>query len=105
MYLKYGSSRTKNSGSGCILCLIFYTGWKKVSVKEPEPYDLVGPGAVTRCGSSSDGSGSDNGIKRGYEIKNDTICISLYRYRYHSVHIFSNIDRIESNEQDISTFV
>jgi hypothetical protein len=30
-----------------------------------EPQLLVGAGAVTRCGSGSDGSGSDNGIKHG----------------------------------------
>jgi hypothetical protein len=33
------------------------------SVAEPEPHLLVGAGAVTRCGSGSDGSSSDNGIK------------------------------------------
>jgi hypothetical protein len=32
------------------------------SVAEPEPHLLVGAGVVTRCGSGSDGSGSDNGI-------------------------------------------
>jgi hypothetical protein len=30
-----------------------------------EPHHLVGAGAVTRCGSSSDGSDSDNGSKHG----------------------------------------
>jgi hypothetical protein len=30
-----------------------------------EPHLLVGAGAVTRCGSGSDGSGSDNGIYHG----------------------------------------
>jgi hypothetical protein len=34
-------------------------------VAEPEPHHLAGGGAVTRCGSGSDGSGSDNGIKHG----------------------------------------
>jgi hypothetical protein len=45
------------------------------SVAEPEPHLLVGAGAVTRCGSG--GSGSDNGIKHSWELKNDTKCISL----------------------------
>jgi hypothetical protein len=40
------------------------------SVAEPEPHLLVGAGAVMQCrsgsdGSSSNGSGSDNGIKHG----------------------------------------
>jgi hypothetical protein len=35
------------------------------SVAEPEPHLLVGAGAVTRCGSGSDGLGSDNGIEHG----------------------------------------
>jgi hypothetical protein len=35
------------------------------SVAEPEPHHLVGAGAVTRCGSGSDGSGFENGIKDG----------------------------------------
>jgi hypothetical protein len=30
-----------------------------------EPHHLVGAGAVTQCGSGSDGSGSDNGIYHG----------------------------------------
>jgi hypothetical protein len=30
-----------------------------------EPHNLVGAGAVTRCHSGTDGSGSDNGIKHG----------------------------------------
>jgi hypothetical protein len=44
-----------------------------------EPHLLVGAGAVTRCGSGScfDGSGSDNGIKHGWELKIDTKCNSL----------------------------
>jgi hypothetical protein len=33
------------------------------SVAEPEPHIFVEAGAVTRCGSGSDGS--DNGIKHG----------------------------------------
>jgi hypothetical protein len=54
-----------------------------------------------RCGSGSgsDGSGSDNGIKRGYELKNDTKCNKLYTIQFIFSAIF--IDRIESNEQDI----
>jgi hypothetical protein len=39
------------------------------SVAEPEPHHLVGAGAVTRCGS-----GSNNGAKHGYQLKNDTKC-------------------------------
>jgi hypothetical protein len=35
----------------------------RASVAEPEPHHLAG--AVTRCGSGSDGSGSDNGIYHG----------------------------------------
>jgi hypothetical protein len=40
-----------------------------------EPHHLVGAGAgaLTRCGSGSDGSGSNNGIKHGQELKNDTL--------------------------------
>jgi hypothetical protein len=30
-----------------------------------QPHHLVGAGAVTQCGSGSDGSGSDNGIYLG----------------------------------------
>jgi hypothetical protein len=37
-----------------------------ISVAEPELHHLVGTG-----------SSSDNGIKHGKELKNDTICISL----------------------------
>jgi hypothetical protein len=40
-----------------------------------EPHLLVGAGAVTRCGSGSDGS--DNGIKHGWELKIDTKFNSL----------------------------
>jgi hypothetical protein len=52
------------------------------SVAEPEPHGATsfygaGAGAVTRCGSGSDGSGSDSGIKHGKESKNDTKCNSL----------------------------
>jgi hypothetical protein len=42
----------------------------KISVAEPEPHHLVGAGAVTQCGSG--GSGYENGIKHGWESKNDT---------------------------------
>jgi hypothetical protein len=35
------------------------------SVAEPEPHHMVGVGAVTQCGSGSDGSSSVNGIKHG----------------------------------------
>jgi hypothetical protein len=34
-----------------------------------ELHHLVGTGAVTRCGSGSEGSGSDNGIYHGQEFK------------------------------------
>jgi hypothetical protein len=37
-----------------------------------EPHLLVGAGAITQCGSGSDGSGSDNGINDGWKLKNDT---------------------------------
>jgi hypothetical protein len=49
----------------------------KISVAEPEPHLLIGAGAVTQCGFGSDGSGSDNGIKHGLELKNDTKCNSF----------------------------
>jgi hypothetical protein len=35
------------------------------NLSRKEAHLLVGAGAVTRCGSGSDGSGSDNGIKHG----------------------------------------
>jgi hypothetical protein len=34
-----------------------------------ESHYLVGAGAVTRCSSGSDGSGSNNGIKHSKELK------------------------------------
>jgi hypothetical protein len=42
------------------------------SVAEPELHLLVGAGAVTRSGSGSDCSCSDNGIKHGWALKNDS---------------------------------
>jgi hypothetical protein len=47
------------------------------SHKEPPILVGAGAGAVTRCDSGSDGSGSDNGIKHGWELKIDTKCNSL----------------------------
>jgi hypothetical protein len=35
------------------------------SVAEPEPHHLVGDRVVTRCSSSSDGSGPTNGLTHG----------------------------------------
>jgi hypothetical protein len=77
---------------------IFY-GFLKVQVlkksmlsrSRKEPLLLVGAGALPRCGTGSDGSGSDNGIKHGWELKIGTKC---------NVHIFSNKNRTESYEQD-----
>jgi hypothetical protein len=42
--------------------------WSR-SRKEPHLLVGVGAGAVTQCGSGSDGSGSDNGIYHGQEFK------------------------------------
>jgi hypothetical protein len=54
------------AGSGFVVLTIL------ISAAEPEAHLLVGAGAVTRCGS-----GSDNGIKHGWEWKIDTKCNSL----------------------------
>jgi hypothetical protein len=42
------------------LCTAVLRSWSR-----KEPHLLVVAGAVTRCGSGSDGSSSDNGIKHG----------------------------------------
>jgi hypothetical protein len=47
------------------------------SVAEPDPHHLVGAGVVKRCGSGSDASDSDNGIKHSKELENNTKCNSL----------------------------
>jgi hypothetical protein len=61
-----------------------------------EPYHLVRAGVVTRFDSGSDGSGPDNGITYGEELKND----KMLQLITHRVNIFSNIIRSESNEED-----
>jgi hypothetical protein len=47
----------KSLGTGCQPVL------RSQSRSRKEPHLLVGAGAVTRCGSGSDGFGSYNGIK------------------------------------------
>jgi hypothetical protein len=44
---------------------MLYSVLRSRSRSREEPHLLAGAGAVTRCSSSSDGSGSDNGIKHG----------------------------------------
>jgi hypothetical protein len=61
----------------------------------PEPHLLVraGAGAVMQCGSGSDGSGSDNGNKHGWELKIDTKCNSLWPIQF----IFSAIKIVQNH--------
>jgi hypothetical protein len=48
------------------------------SVAEPKPEpERKEPHHLFGAGSGSDGSGSDNGIKHGYEKEKDTKCNSL----------------------------
>jgi hypothetical protein len=43
----------------------YFAVLRSQSRKEPHLLVGAGAGAVTRCGSGSNGSGSDNGIKHG----------------------------------------
>jgi hypothetical protein len=67
----YRSQNTRAEGTLCSICQnkVMYSkpvlrSWSR---SRKEPHLLVGAGAVTRCGS-----GSDNGIKHGWELKIDT---------------------------------
>jgi hypothetical protein len=55
-----------------------------------EPHLLVGAGAVTRCGSGSDGSGSNNGIKHGsisckYDLLVFVVVFFLFFFFFYSI--------------------
>jgi hypothetical protein len=53
-----------------------------------------------RCGSGSDGSSPINCIKKLLGIKKLHKMKQLIYNSFSSVHIFSNINRTESNEKD-----
>jgi hypothetical protein len=57
---------------------VFYCFFYAVlrSRSRKEAHQLVGTGAVTRCGSG--GSGSDNGIKHAKELKKETKCSAIH---------------------------
>jgi hypothetical protein len=57
-------------------------------------------GAVTRCGSGSDGSGSDNGIKHGEELKNDSNESVYNPFSSYFQQYLYTVNRTESYKQD-----
>jgi hypothetical protein len=85
------SSLIMNQSNLRVVYIQYFTAVLR-SRSRKEPHHLVGAGAVKRCSSGSDGSGSVNGIKHGKELKNDTNCrsynpFSSYFQQYKSYRI------------------